>query len=76
MNVLDQSLNTAIMPGSPMPTTQQLIFVIIECSYNKDFLHRISTTTSWGKQSLSIYPNFFQKISILSGADGVILVIS
>lgn len=76
MNVLDQSLNTAIMPGSPMPTTQQLIFVIIECSYNKDFLNRISTTTSWGKQSLSIYPNFFQKISTLSGADGVILVIS
>lgn len=73
MNVLDQS---STLPGCPMSTTQQLIFVIIECRYNKVFLNRISTTTSCGKQSLSIYPNFFQKLSILSGADGVILVIS
>lgn len=78
MNVLDQSstLDSAIMPGSPTPTTQQLIFVIIECNYNKVFLNHILTTTSWGKRSLSIRPNFFQKNSILSGTDGVIPVIS
>lgn len=48
MNVLDQSstLDSAIMPGSPTPTTQQLIFVIIECNYNKVFLNHILTTTS------------------------------